>query len=200
MARPRRALVESVAIVLSPRCLRFPPMPNLADPSRPWRLARWSAGQVRFQVALASDGVPVSLTIPRQPVSIDPLRWLPQQTIPLTSDFISHRAGLHRRPWFRCPRRQCRRRCARLYLPDGQDLFACRHCYRLLYSSTLAQRRQLTAAARAALPPTSPSLIAALPLWYRWHTEGKGRKKFWRGGAINDTGRGLTPVPRALSI
>lgn len=36
------------------------------------------------------------------------------------------------RPWFRCPARGCGRRVAILY---GGGIFACRHCYRLAYSS-----------------------------------------------------------------
>ncbi len=170
-----RALVESVSIVLTPRCLR---LPLLRDGSR---LACWQTGSVRFTVTIAPDGVPVSLRLPKQIVSAHPLRVLPAQRIPLACDFILHPAGLRRRYWFRCPRRACRRRCARLYLPDGQDRFACRLCYRLLYTSTSRQRRQLTAAATAALPPTTLATIAALPLWLRWQAEGKGRHREWRG-------------------
>jgi hypothetical protein len=37
------------------------------------------------------------------------------------------------RVWFRCPAQGCGRRVAKLYL--GGTVFACRHCYRLAYSS-----------------------------------------------------------------
>ena len=37
------------------------------------------------------------------------------------------------RAWFLCPARGCSRRVAKLYL--GGAIFACRHCYRLAYSS-----------------------------------------------------------------
>ena len=37
------------------------------------------------------------------------------------------------RAWFRCPAQGCGRRVAKLYL--GGTIFACRHCYRLAYSS-----------------------------------------------------------------
>jgi hypothetical protein len=35
-----------------------------------------------------------------------------------------------KRPWFLCPARGCGRRVAILY---GERIFACRHCYRLIY-------------------------------------------------------------------
>lgn len=37
------------------------------------------------------------------------------------------------RAWFRCPAQGCGRRVAKLYL--GGAIFACRHCYKLAYSS-----------------------------------------------------------------
>jgi len=44
------------------------------------------------------------------------------------------------RPWFRCPGvvdgRECGRRVGKLYLPPGQDLYLCRHCYDLGYRSS----------------------------------------------------------------
>lgn len=44
------------------------------------------------------------------------------------------------RPWFRCPGvvndKPCRRRCAKLHLPPGEDLFLCRECYNLGYQSS----------------------------------------------------------------
>lgn len=47
-----------------------------------------------------------------------------------------------RRFWFWCPvvdfRTRCGRRVGRLYLPPGQQVFGCRHCYNLTYLS--AQR------------------------------------------------------------
>ena len=175
---PRRcALVESVPIVLTPRCLRLPPQPNLADPSRPWRLAQWSSSKLRFQVKAGGDGVPVSLTIPLQPVSVDPPRWLPQQSIPIAHDLIPHLTGLRRRPCFRCP--ACERRCARLYLPDDRDRFACRPCCGLVHSSWVQRWH-------TAIPtPTSVSVGTVAPLailrayevWERWLTEGKGRHR-----------------------
>ena len=60
----------------------------------------------------------------------------------------------------------------------------------MMATSTPPRRRiqnpiTFTAAARAYLPPTSLRLLRALPLWYRWHTEGKGRKGYWLGEAGN---------------
>ncbi len=40
-----------------------------------------------------------------------------------------------RRAWFRCPANGCGRRVALLYLGRA-GIFACRHCYRLVYNST----------------------------------------------------------------
>lgn len=44
------------------------------------------------------------------------------------------------RPWFRCPGvvdgEECNRRVGKLYCPPGQDLFLCRHCYDLGYTSS----------------------------------------------------------------
>jgi len=41
--------------------------------------------------------------------------------------------------WFTCPtnrsRRYCFRRVEKLYLPPGENAFACRHCYKLSYES-----------------------------------------------------------------
>ncbi|AKH19901.1 hypothetical protein [Sedimenticola thiotaurini] len=38
-----------------------------------------------------------------------------------------------KRPWFLCPAQGCNRRAAILYL--GSNIFACRHCYNLSYTS-----------------------------------------------------------------
>jgi hypothetical protein len=44
------------------------------------------------------------------------------------------------RPWFRCPGvvdgEECTRRVGKLYCPPGRDLFLCRHCYGLGYTSS----------------------------------------------------------------
>lgn len=44
------------------------------------------------------------------------------------------------RPWFRCPGivdgEECNRRVGKLYCPPGRDLFLCRHCYDLGYTSS----------------------------------------------------------------
>jgi len=38
------------------------------------------------------------------------------------------------RYWFKCPAIGCNRRVAKLY--QGQDIFACRHCYKITYQSS----------------------------------------------------------------
>lgn len=44
------------------------------------------------------------------------------------------------RPWFRCPGvvdgEECNRRVGKLYCPPGRDLFLCRHCYDLGYTTS----------------------------------------------------------------
>lgn len=40
-----------------------------------------------------------------------------------------------RRHWFVCP--ACYRRCGKLHLPPGQEVFACRRCFSLWYRSQL---------------------------------------------------------------
>lgn len=39
---------------------------------------------------------------------------------------------------------ECGQRCAKLYLPQGRDRFACRHCHHLLYWDQRYRRRQTT--------------------------------------------------------
>lgn len=170
-----RPLVESVPIVLTPRCLR---LPALSDSSR---LSCWQTGSVRFTVWVAPDGVPVSLRLPKQIVSARPLRVLPAQRIPLASDFIAHPTGPRRRFWLRCPRRECRRACSRLYLPDGETRFACRECWGLVYRSRDATHWRTYLAAADPRSRSALALLPTLPLLLRWHTEGKGRKRYWRG-------------------
>lgn len=41
-----------------------------------------------------------------------------------------------KRYWALCPRQQCMRLCANLYLPVGRKIFACRKCYNLTYRSS----------------------------------------------------------------
>lgn len=55
---------------------------------------------------------------------------------PVFIDWIPCHLG-GQRPWFRCPARKCGRRVAILY---SGGIFACRHCYRLVYPS---QREKL---------------------------------------------------------
>jgi len=45
------------------------------------------------------------------------------------------------RPWFVCPGWRdgvsCHRRVGKLYMPPGEDVFLCRHCYDLTYASQM---------------------------------------------------------------
>ena len=137
------------------------------------------------------DGLPARILIPRQPILTSPTpRWLPAQTIRFTSDLLlaPSPGPPHRRLWFRCPGEHCHRRCSRLYLPlsipTGRPPthFLCRFCHHLAYKSELTRpNEKISAAARSPLPPTSLDLLPALPLWLRWHTDGKGGKRYWKG-------------------
>lgn len=56
--------------------------------------------------------------------------WQPME-YPVTLEWTPCHLG-GRRAWFRCPATGCGRRVAILY---GGTIFACRHCYRLVYAS-----------------------------------------------------------------
>jgi hypothetical protein len=58
------------------------------------------------------------------------LTLLDAQTIPVTT-VRPHLGG--KRYWFLCG---CGRRVGRLYLPTGERVFGCRHCYNLTYRSS----------------------------------------------------------------
>ena len=60
-----------------------------------------------------------------------------EQTIPLTT-VRPHLGG--KRFWFLCG---CGRRAGRLYLPLGQRVFRCRHCYNLTYRSAREHDQRL---------------------------------------------------------
>ena len=179
-ARPRRALVESVPLDLTPQLLHIPRSPDHSA------AICWPSlgAQLRFQVEVAGDGIPVKINIPRQPLTFSPPRWVPEQTVRLLTTFIHHRSGLHRRYWFRCPRRAClspspsrRVKALFLFLDRRQSRFLCRHCLHLARPSDAIDWYTY----KVAHDPFRPNLslrvqLRALEVWYRWQTEGKGRK------------------------
>jgi len=182
MPRSRRALVESVPLVLTRQLLRVPRSPDhcaaLLWPSL--------GAQLRFQVEVAGDGIPVKINIPCQPLTFSPPRWVPEQTVRLLSDFLHHRSGLRRRYWFRCPRRGCLAPSRRvtalfLFLDSRQSRFRCRHCLALPRPSDAITSYTYQAAKDPFRPNLSLSVqLRALPVWYRWRMEGKWRKTPWR--------------------
>ena len=179
-------LVESVPLVLTPKLLHIP---RALDQSACLRWPSVSA-QLRFTVNLAGDGVATSLTIPRQPLTFSPPRWIPSQSLRLLTDFLHHRSGLRRRYWFRCPAARCRRRVKALFLfPDPPSClparrrarFLCRHCLSLPRPSDQIHWYTYQAARDPFRPGISLSVqLRAIPIWYRWQTEGKGREKWER--------------------
>jgi hypothetical protein len=66
-----------------------------------------------------------------------------------------------RRCWFLCPMSsnglRCRRRVGRLYLPPGQQVFACRLCHNLTYKSAQTHNKRIDVLRRNPL-----ALLAAL--------------------------------------
>lgn len=78
------------------------------------------------------------------------------------------------RQWFRCPARGCGRRVAILYL--GDQIFACRHCYRLAYASSRenagdrATRRADRLRLRLGWEPGILNGDGGKPKWMRWRT------------------------------
>jgi hypothetical protein len=95
-----------------------------------------------------------------------PVRLMGDYIIPITT--TRPRIG-GVRYWFRCPvehdRKPCGRRVKKLYLPPGEQIFGCRHCYDLTYRSCQKHDQRKAALARdlvaldAAL--TSPDLWRA---------------------------------------
>lgn len=79
-----------------------------------------------------------------------------------------------KRAWFLCPAQGCGRRVAKLYL--GRAIFACRHCYRLAYSSQRestddrAARRADKIRLQLGWDVGILSLAGSKPKGMHWHT------------------------------
>jgi hypothetical protein len=165
----------------SPASLQFP-LPNSAS------------AQLRYSVDFTPAGQPSSIQLPRQPLTLSPPRWIPQQSIPITilrapqaAGSDGRRASLSHRILFRCPFRGCRRRTNHLYLildlalaacltPPRRLRFLCRHCLAAAFPrpSDLNHWTVYQAARDPFRPGISLSLqLRALPVWWRWQTEGK---------------------------
>ncbi len=177
----RPALVESVRYVLHCPSILRPLSLSLADPTL--RMLRWTSAQLRFHL-VSEDGVPDRLIIPRQVFSIAPPQWLARQFIPITHDLIPHPSGPRRRHWFRCP--ACERRCSLLYLPDGEDRFACRVCLGVVHRSWRDRLHTAVPSLEATLsgltaPRRRTASFVGLTARLRWIEEGKGRHRRWRG-------------------
>jgi len=77
------------------------------------------------------------------------------------------------RPWFICPAVGCGRRVAILY---GGSIFACRHCYQLVYASSReeagdrATRQADRLRARLGWEPGILNAGGGKPKWMRWRT------------------------------
>jgi hypothetical protein len=85
-------------------------------------------GELEYTVQSTSTGL--AIVIRQQYKRLDSvLRFVQKSEIPIAAS-RPHLGG--QRLWFEC---QCDRRVRRLYLPPGQQMFACRHCHNLTYES-----------------------------------------------------------------
>jgi hypothetical protein len=92
---------------------------------------------------------------------------------PITLERTLGTLGGHR-VWFRCPAIGCGRRVAKLY--GAHKYFACRHCYKLAYSSSrenagdCATRRADKIRVRLGWEPGILNGAGDKPKWMRWRT------------------------------
>src|SRR5208337_3421633 len=97
-------------------------------------LSSWSGAQLWGGISARSEGDAVVLMFRGQNLR-DRERVEVDQHIPIV---WTNCALGGKRPWFLCPSHRrggyCGRRVAKVYLRGG-SIFACRHCYRLLYAS-----------------------------------------------------------------
>jgi hypothetical protein len=179
--------------ILTPRNLRL--LPSDGSPaSLQFPLPDSASAQLRYTVELNAASQPSSIHLPRQPLTLSPPRWIPQQSIPVTilrapqaAGSDGRRASLTHRILFRCPFQGCRRRTNHLYLildpalatcltPPRRSRFLCRHCLAAAFPrpSDLNHWTVYQAARDPFRPGISLSLqLRALPVWWRWQTEGK---------------------------
>ena len=97
-----------------------------------WTFTQDDAIQASIEIIAAADALTLCYTVTNRGSSSQYHSY----TVPLT--WIPCNFG-GRRPYFICPgivnNLPCRRRIVKIYLPPNRDLFLCRHCYDLTYSS-----------------------------------------------------------------
>jgi hypothetical protein len=85
-------------------------------------------GTIRYEIISSPDGV--SVRIPRQSIAVDNENRLVEECLMRIATTRPYLGGI--RFWFVCT---CGRRVGRIYLPRGEQLFACRICHNLTYKS-----------------------------------------------------------------
>jgi hypothetical protein len=143
-------------------------------------------GTLKYSVI--RNPVGVSICIPHQLIVRDgSIRLAEECLIPITTT-RPYLGG--RRFWFLCPALRdgthCSRRVGRLYLPPGQQSFACRHCHGLSYETAqqhdprkynLARDPTALGAALRSKDRRHASLgIGALALLGKWSRDGRIRQ------------------------
>ena len=100
---------------------------GLLDPGRAfgWQWTRNGEELASIQIRTEVDRVMLSYCSRNNGGEWQPMEY------PVTLEWTPCHLG-GRRAWFRCPATGCGRRVAILY---GGTIFACRHCYRLVYAS-----------------------------------------------------------------
>lgn len=153
-------------------CLTFP-----ALPATPLTFAR-PACQLRYQILHDPSGLPCSVSIPRQPVSLAPTPiWIPAQSFSLLPVLLHQlnpcpgqplpayfRSAYCRRYCFQCPAPRCRRRH-----PERNRQLRERVCSLVLPLPVPRSSLSSSAASSAASPALSPAALtysypAAAPL------------------------------------
>lgn len=86
-------------------------------------------GETLASIQIRTEADKLTLSYRHQRVGSD---WKPMEyAVPLDWTACTYGGS---RPWFVCPASGCGRRVGKLYL-GGSAIFACRHCYRLVYES-----------------------------------------------------------------
>jgi hypothetical protein len=138
---------------------------------------RWpSLGcQLIFRTEFSVDDVPALFVIPAQSMSLD--IKIEQQKISLCTRVTQER----RRALFVCP--GCDQNCKRLYLPNKTKEFKCKRCHHLYHASQSTEqiKKKARDVANRPEPPTKLKEPKYLPLWFKWHTVGKGVRRLWKG-------------------
>jgi hypothetical protein len=105
-------------------------------------------GFMRFVIVKDAEGIPILRFCNRVRPPVAGRAWILNQNVEITWSKCRFGGG---RFWFQCPRADCRRRAAILYLVQGSQEFGCRVCLGLSYRSCRDSDKRLSRLLR--LPP-----------------------------------------------